>query len=174
MPIVTLSGSQPTMLVVMRITAWSSSSTMATTYGGSSPGYQGWWLMVNDATVPRPLVASASSRRDRHCGQMGAGGWTQYLQSWQRRHAELAVLAPRPEVTVVVGDAGEDPERLVGVGHASAGFGPAGRNTGTVMSSVSSRNATSSAMPTSSASTSQSSTLVIMRGPSSRSTTAAT
>src|SRR5579864_4560420 len=49
-----------------------------------------------------------------------------------------------------------------------------GRKTGSVMSSVSWRNATSSGMPTWSWSNAQSTTLVIMRGPSSRSTTAAT
>src|SRR5207302_10248193 len=49
-----------------------------------------------------------------------------------------------------------------------------GRNTGIVTSSEVSWNRTSSGMPTSSASNSQSTTLVIMRGPSSRSTTGVT
>src|SRR4029453_18062660 len=49
-----------------------------------------------------------------------------------------------------------------------------GRNTGIVTSSEISWNSTSSGIPISSASKSQSTTLVIMRGPSSRSTTAAT
>src|SRR5205807_6455506 len=56
----------------------------------------------------------------------------------------------------------------------SARSAPRGRNTGTVTSSEISWNRTSRGMPTSSASNSQSTTLVIMRGPSSRSTTAAT
>src|SRR5215471_2352949 len=53
-------------------------------------------------------------------------------------------------------------------------FHQAGVNTGTVTSSVSSRYATTSGMPTSSRSGSQSTTFVIRRGPSARSTTAAT
>ena len=46
MPMRTASGGQPTMLVVSRRLRCSTSSTMAMTYGTSSPGIQRWWLTV--------------------------------------------------------------------------------------------------------------------------------
>ena len=60
MPMTTSSGAQPTMLVVSRRPSCSGSSTMATTYGGSKPGIQGWWLTVKVCTTPRPDTASGA------------------------------------------------------------------------------------------------------------------
>ncbi len=76
--------------------------------------------------------------------------------------------AGAPDAAARTGDEGDLSRR------ARLGAHPAGRNTGTWNPSPMSAKATRSAMPTCRSSNSQSTTLVIMRGPSARSTTAAT
>ena len=49
---------------------------MATTYGGSSPGYHGWWFTVNVCSVAMPDTGSGSSDDPKHCGQRGPYGCT--------------------------------------------------------------------------------------------------
>ena len=100
MPMRTSSGAQPTMSVVSRRPSCSGSSTMATTYGGSRPGYHGWWLTVKVWTSRRPTPPPASSDDPRHCGQTGAGGCTSSRTSGsagtgarrRRRRSRSAVL----------------------------------------------------------------------------------
>ena len=90
----------PTMLVVSRRPACSGSSTMATTYGGSRPGYHGWWFTVKVWTVASPDAASGARFRPRHAGQIGPGGWIQYPQSPQRRKRSSPSAPPIQKCSV--------------------------------------------------------------------------
>ena len=69
------SGAQLTRLVVRRTDGCSTISTMATMYGSSGPGIQGWWLTENVASVARPDTASVFMFLERHIGHSGCGGW---------------------------------------------------------------------------------------------------
>jgi hypothetical protein len=63
------------MFVISRRLDCSSISISAITYGTGTLGFHGWWLIVNVATLPRPLTGSGLSSRLRHSGQTGEGGW---------------------------------------------------------------------------------------------------
>ena len=63
MPIVTLPGSVPTMLVVSRTRGSSSIATIATTYGTGRLGSHCWWLTVKPTTVARPDTPVTSIAR---------------------------------------------------------------------------------------------------------------
>src|SRR3546814_7456116 len=51
-------------------------------------------LTVNEATVPRPLLASGATFRDRQREQPGVGGCSQKWQAWQRRNRSWPSAPP--------------------------------------------------------------------------------
>src|SRR5258708_25339006 len=90
----TASGSQPTMFVVNRSPACSSSSTIATTYGTGTSGRNPCRLTVNVNTVPRPLTGRGSSGPP-HPAHVARGGCTQRPHA---AHHQIRSGPPPPPV----------------------------------------------------------------------------
>src|SRR6266511_3058662 len=118
----------------------------------------------------------APSFPDSPSGFRPLGGDYATLRGMGTPHQVVELLSPRP-VWAKHATVGHEPRSVLeGPGTRAPRWAQVGvgRNTGIESSSSSSRNTTSTAMPTATAPGSQSTTLVITRGPSSSSTMAAT
>ena len=96
-PMCTSSGSHPTMLVVSRTSASSSSATTAITYGGAKSGEPlvGVHGEAHDGAATRDRRGLPG--RLRQTGQIGTGGWTSVAAVGAALDAEPAVGARGPE-----------------------------------------------------------------------------